>query len=903
MSIEQARKALRLFEEALALPAEQRSIWIDETCGEDHALAREVKSLLLAHGEATGFLDSGVKHLTPHVGLDHVADSESVSGRRLGDFIIERQIGAGGMGVVFRAHQVSLNRAVALKVLPPFLRYSKSARTRFSREIEAAARLQHRNIVAVYTTGEEAGTVYYSMELIEGFSMSELISTLRIDPLPEVSSFQLDKATRAKSDATTLPKMDAATPQSDNCPKLVDCSPLKSHEGYFRVIARLLADAAAGLDYAHGQHVIHRDVKPSNLLFSLDGEIHISDFGLAHIGEQPGITRTGEILGTPYYMAPEQIVPNLGEVDGRTDVYALGATLYELLTLRPPFLGDSRDQVISQIDVAQPASPRSVNREVPNDLDTICLKALEKQKSKRYQSAGAMAADLRSFADGRRIDTRPTSSLVRCLRWVRRYSSSAFLGVGILGLIAAVLFFAYRAHLSEARWNDAEFDRAYEAAQFSAMEGDLEHATAAIDEAEQLGASEAQLNLLRGQLALQSGLFQQACDLLKLATEQLPTSVSAHALLSKALDANEQHDETAEILSRLEKLEPVTLQDYLLLGQARLYNDYDMGIALLNEAVEQHKTNVVARLVRGSALIYRAKVSGEAAHAEAALNDLSTASQLLDGNAYLLGRTLEARLTAATTYHLSGDLSRYQHNLDQAAKVADALSEYSQNYRSHRWRAFYFDYIGDDDQALISWRAMKNTRIAYLVIALFRLGEFNEAIQLCDERIERFATARFTEFFRALILSAQVDNSGEILGAFKPLDKETLDPLNAHRFNYTILCLAGQLRDAQDYCRRLRESDHRFEAHDAWRVHLLNYTCGELDEKSLLELSADSRLALIEAHFYIGISQLAIGNRTTARQHFHASAKLKSLTMLEGPMSRAFIAQLDREPHWPPWID
>lgn len=902
MSTKRARGALKLFEEALELSAEQREKWLSEVCDDDRELCREVQSLLSAHSEADDFLESAGALFPPYVDAEMLTGADVSPGRKLGDFVVEKQIGAGGMGVVFRAHQVSLNRPVALKVLPPYLRYSESARTRFGREIEAAARLQHRNIVAVYTTGDEGGAAYYAMELIEGPSLSELVSELRINPLPEVSSCRGALSLHARPQAATRPKASDATPSPAEPRPPVDLSPLVSDAGYFRRIAQLMADVATGLDYAHRQQVIHRDVKPSNLLFSADGEIHVSDFGLARIGEQPGLTRTGEMLGTPFYMAPEQVEAGGVEVDHRTDIYSLGATLYEVLTLRPPFLGESRDQVTSQIAVAEPVSPRSINRRVPVDLETICLKAIEKSPRLRYQTAAAMADDLRSYVEGRPIAARPTGRLVRGLRWASRRRVTATVTAGVLGLFIAACFFAHRAYLSESRWTDAQFDRVYETAQFAAMQGDLARAGDAIDEAEQLGASDAQLKLLRGQLALQSGVYQRACDLLQQAVEQMPGSVAAHALLFQALNANEQNEEMTRVLGRLEQLEPVTLQDYLLLGQAKLYNDYNAGIALLDEAVRQDRTNVVARLVRGSALIHQANISAEAEHAEAALDDLRTASEFLEKNAYIVGRTLEARLMAATAYGLSGDEGQRKTHLDEAERLAAALEEFPDNYRSHRWRAFYFDYVGDDQRALESWRAMKQTRIAFLVIALFRLGELDEALELCDQRLERYKGARFTQFFRALVLSARVDNPSQIVEAFKPDGKETLDTLNAHRFHYVIFCLAGKLDEAQDFCRRLQSSNHGFESHGPWWPQLLDYTCGDIDGDSLLELSADSRLALVNAHFVIGVTQLAKGNRDSARRHFAASAELKSLSMLEGAMSRALLAQLAREPSWPAWI-
>ena len=896
MSIERAKSVLEVFEAALAVAPEQRESWLQQTCSDDPTLAAEVKSLLVAHSEADDFLESAETECSVDANRDHVVTAEIALGRQLGDFVVENQLGAGGMGLVYCARQVSLNRPVALKVLPPYLREFTSARERFRREVEAAARLRHHNIVAVYTTGEDAGVQYYAMELIDGPALSQVLEQLREQPPPELHLCQSLHAKSSDLPATTvIAAGDVTPPPAARRQEAVDLTPLYTNEGYFAAVAKLTANVADGLDYAHLQQIVHRDIKPSNLLFSSDGEIHISDFGLAQITELPGLTRTGEVIGTPFYMAPEQISAKTSTIDGRTDVYALGATLYELLTLQPPFPGDNRYQVASQITNDQPAPPRAINRVVPQDLGTICLKALEKQPSRRYQTASAMAEDLRRYLEGRPILARRTGAIGHCVKWVRRHRAWAAALLGMCCLAISALFFAYRSHVSDARWTDAQFDQLFEAAQFAAIEGDLDRASTAIDQAEELGATEAQLHLLRGQHALQAGQFQQACDRLELAVQLMPNNVAAHALLARAYDYNEENDKLAELSHQLDQLQPVTLQDFLLLGQTLAADDFDAGLRLLNEAVRRGKTNVVARLVRGSALINRAMDSGAPEHAEAALDDLRIAGELLEPNVYLIGRTLEAHLVAAAAYRSISDDEKYQRNLDAAAAAAEALRAFPEQYQSFRWRAFYFDFVGDTEQALDDWRSMQETRIAYLVIALFRLGKFDEALQLCDRRLVRYKGARFTEFFRAFILAARAKEPEEVLKAFEPDGQETLDALYSHRFNYIIHCLAGRLSEAQEFSRSFALKYTR-------RPHLLKYTRGELDEEEFLEQSAQSRRYLCQAHFYVGLTSLANGDRDTARRHFTLCAEMKTLRQLEDHMSRALLVQLEREPSWPPWI-
>jgi serine/threonine protein kinase len=903
VSDERAKAALQLFEAALALPPQDRESWIARECSHDAELAAEVRSLLAVHEHAGDFLDSELTDSQIPRISQNIEWTEFGPGRQIGDFLIERQIGAGGMGLVYRAQQISLKRPVALKVLPHHLQCSRSARTRFQREIEAAARLHHPNIVAVYTTGDEGGTMHYAMELIDGLALSHVLEELRCRPVAELQSCELLPLQAYGSIGSTRARAGDTTPQPGAVTNsAVDLSQLAQRDGYFVAVAKLMADVADGLEYAHVMKVVHRDVKPSNLLLSHDGHIHIGDFGLARVAEEPGLTRTGDVLGTPFYMAPEQISETAGSVDERTDVYGLGATLYELLTLVPPFLGDHRDIVTAKILRDEPPAPHSLNRLVPRDLETICLKAIEKQPARRYPSARAMADDLRRFAEGLPISARRTGVIGRGIKWVERHRAWAAAVAVMCTLVVVALFFAYRTHLAETRWTDAEFGRIYETAQLAAIEGDLPRARKAVGEAEKLGAPPAQLSLLRGQLDLHSGKFQEACDQLELAVRDMPDSLAAHALLTSAYGANEQHQKRIRAASQLPGLTPSTLQDYLLLAEAQSFNNFSEARATLDEAVGRYKTSIVARLTRGGVLVYRSMETADAELAETAIDDLRIAGELLEPNTLLLGRMMQARLVAAAAYESLGDLDQRQKHLHQAGVMAEELKRFSGQYHADLWRAVYFDYVGEDEQAVESWLAIKDHSITFLVLTLFRLERFQEAMDLCDERLTRHKTARFTDFFRSFILSAMTDSPQKVVAAFEPQGKETLDSLNAHRFAYTIYCLSGNLDSAQQYSRDLRKVGVRL-AHDEASWHkILDYTCGDLEADAMLAQMSGSRTAMCQAHFLIGMTQLAKGNREEARQHFRACSNLRINRYVEDFMSRALIAQLNRNPAWPPWI-
>jgi serine/threonine protein kinase/WD40 repeat protein len=346
----------------------------------------------------------------------------------LGDFRILREVGRGGMGVVYEAEQVSLNRGVALKVLPLAATMDPRQLERFRHEARAAALLHHPHIVPVYGVGCERGVHYYAMQLIEGCSLAAVIDVLRgADP----------GGKEPENDPTGPYAPSDATPTRS----LADLNtvPLQRGRGHIRRVAELVAQAADALEYAHGMGVVHRDVKPANLLLDAGGDIWVTDFGLARLGEGPGLTVSGDLLGTLRYMSPEQALAKHGLVDHRTDVYSLGATLYELLTLRPAVDGASKQEVLHRLAFAEPVAPRKLDRSVPAELETVTLKALAKNPAERYATAQELADDLRRFLDDRPTLARPPGPLQRLRKWSHRHRPLAVGLATSLTLLAAGL--------------------------------------------------------------------------------------------------------------------------------------------------------------------------------------------------------------------------------------------------------------------------------------------------------------------------------------------------------------------------------------------------------------------------------------------------------------------------------
>ncbi len=342
---------------------------------------------------------------------------------RIDGYRIIDVLGQGGMGVVYRAVQAKLKRTVALKVLPAVIgAASPSAVSRFRREAHSAARLHHTNIVPIYDFGESHGGYYYAMELITGQPLNVLVRRFSEQNAASASPTRLaDLLHHLTSDPDGVGALDVRS--SDSSGGSIATAELRApgkSRQYFRQVARWIADAADALHYAHGEGIIHRDIKPANILLSAEGRIMIGDFGLAKSADEETLTMTGSLLGTVRYLSPEQAMARRVPVDHRTDIYSLGATMYELLTFQPVYVSDDDKQILSAIITKEPVAPHKIIPSVPNELETICLKTLEKSPDARYDTARAMAEDLRRFISDLPIVAKRPGPLKRALKFARR---------------------------------------------------------------------------------------------------------------------------------------------------------------------------------------------------------------------------------------------------------------------------------------------------------------------------------------------------------------------------------------------------------------------------------------------------------------------------------------------------
>jgi serine/threonine protein kinase len=394
-----------VFLAAAALSPQDREAFLDGACPNEDARRRIRALLAMLEDSPTG--DTQSRTATgPRPTPTSPAELFATDPRQIDEFNILRRIGKGGMGVVYLASDATLNRQVAIKVLASHLTESDEALGRFRDEARTAARLRNPGIVSVYKFGHDGSRHYIVSEYVAGFTFKEFIAH--------------ESERRSLQNPTQKPG--------------------PSHKkSWNRRVADLCASLAEALEYSHRNDIVHRDVKPSNILIDADGRPRLTDFGIAKIVAFGASLQVTEQLGSCHYMSPEQAAIKASRIDRRSDIFSLGVVLYESLTLRRPFDGPTPEQILDEVRTKDPVHPRSLDRAIPRDLETICLKALEKNPERRYQSAMHMAADLRSFLAGDPILARPIGPTRKVGRFISRHRALAAASTALL-LITAIAF-------------------------------------------------------------------------------------------------------------------------------------------------------------------------------------------------------------------------------------------------------------------------------------------------------------------------------------------------------------------------------------------------------------------------------------------------------------------------------
>jgi serine/threonine protein kinase/tetratricopeptide (TPR) repeat protein len=555
---------------------------------------------------------------------------------KLGDYQLLREIGRGGMGVVYEAEQISLGRRVALKLLPFAAAMDPRQVQRFQVEVQAAAHLHHPHIVPIYGVGCESGIHFYAMQLVAGQSLAAIIGGLRDsgENPPGLSKL----GDRAGDDAPASAQAESARNRS-----------------FFRKIARLGIEAAEALEHAHSLGVVHRDIKPANLLIDDHGHVWVADFGLARLQGNTGVTVTGDLLGTLRYMSPEQALAQRGVVDHRTDLYSLGATLYELLTLSPAFNGSDLQALVHQITSEEPVPPSRLNHHLPRDLETIVLKAMAKEPVNRYSTMQELSDDLRRFLADQPIKARRPSLAERALRWSRRHRSlvlsaglTLVLAVFCLAISTVLIYQALSSAASQSQARAIELKRAQANLDLANRALDLYLNTAeswfprdpggdlqdgallktALTFYEQIASQ----NVAEPEVKLRT--FAAYCRVgdIRLALADFPGAQDAYRRALAIIVEQQDQDPESD---RYRTLQAVALEKFASVFHRRtVYGPaewaFEESVRLLERVVERHPSEAASRLALAHALNQKATLKGETGRFALALADSRRALALLE---------------------------------------------------------------------------------------------------------------------------------------------------------------------------------------------------------------------------------------------------------------------------------
>lgn len=792
------------------------------------------------------------------------------AGQQVGDFRIIREVGRGGMGVVYEAVQVSLGRRVALKVLPAHTLLSGSALERFQREAQTAGRLHHTNIVPVYAVGEESGVHYYAMQFIEGRSLAHVL-----------------RAARAQR-----PALDRA---------------------HFRRVAHWGQQAAEALAAAHGHGVIHRDVKPANLLVDAEDCVWVSDFGLARASIDPTLTRPDDLLGTLSYMSPEQARGDRAAVTPRSDVYALGATLYELASLCPAFGGDSRAQVLHAVLHVEPRPLQAVVPSAPRDLETIIAKCMQKEPALRYASAADLAEDLRRFLADEPIRARPTPWHVKVRRWVRRHRAvtTGAVAAVVLALCAVVLAVYLRRAEGARCLRDA-----YVAIMF---EQDQRRGEELLDRAAASGAASTELSLFRGLIPLLNQQPQRAIPYIEEVLRQQPHDLNALYALARAhIDMGDLHT-GQRLFEREGPRRPDTALGWFLRGYARSQHEPGEAIACYDRALELQADFVPAILERALYRSVRLLEEGRRDDLDPMLNDVDAVVVFRPNSAVAYAWRAWARLAAAAYATTQPDL-RFEREAWLAKSRADLEAATARQPEGDpvvcAVRGAYWRYVGDFVRSADAcaegmrlnearWGSPNAVLVHVRAVALHALGDVPTALEETEPVCQTAPGFYILALHRAILLA----EAGRLDEA-RALARESLRLQRSHAsglfLSAAVLEFLGEGAAARAEIAALDEGELAGLTHEhptrALDTAVLDYLAGRNDAEALLAAAGDHAGRRCEYVFLIGLRELGAGHRASGLAALQQCAETQVFIYGEHRLAVALLTRAAADERWPGWV-
>lgn len=855
---------------------------------------------------SNGFTPNGSHH-------DH-SMFELTAGTRIADFEIVREIGRGGMGVVYHAHQISLGRDVALKVLPNTGRFGAEAIARFRVEARAAARLHHTNIVSIYAEGQHEGLHYYAMELIQGVSLDHVIR--------ECPNWITDRTLPLDFFDNAL-TCDFST---DNGSPLDEKSQRTLRD--YQQIAAMMADVADALACAHNQGVIHRDIKPHNLLVDVDRKPHIVDFGLAQLADSPGMTHDGDLMGTLSYLSPEQVEARRGTVDHRTDIYSVGVTLYEIITGRKPFRGETRAQTIHAILNENPTPPHRIASHIPADLETICLRAMNKHPEERFASADELARDLCLFVDGRVIASRRPGPTERMIKWTRRHKLLSTLIVQSVVFVAVCGALIWAASTTKSNRRNELLQTAYERLAFVDYKR-LDGLDAMLDEADELGGPDAESWTVRALANIGASNAETAIEQLQNALVDQPDELRVLYLLSWAQWKSGDRATSTQTFKQAEKIGPPTLPDeWFFRGLAIHYADPDV-------AVESYRNASILRArdqgFYAQAVLHLARARNQQMYAQRKLEHFgeaqSTLENLIEHQAYgaypyyLL--SIAHRLAAEIYSGSQGtrDDSVVAHHYSEALKWArEGQIVEPDNDRPVTAMAECLESMGRFDEAIdartrafniATKQIAKWESLHYRWRLFYWQGDYSAALEDLKACTNYDPTNRFYEHVYPLLVKADAgDTEGALVHARSLADSNADDSMSII-WSAASLRLLGKLSEADDLLAKsrvqilesIRDSD---DVAQQWPSALYSFLIGESslgDLEALADTHPKPWKLLGEAYFHGGIMALAHGDRKSALSLLSRAIRSHDSEQRYTFHAKIIVQRLRDDESWPEWFN